>query len=292
MDREIIHVIAQEYKVDNTTGIKNPIGMCGTRLEAHVHIVTGSISLIQNLVKCVEHTGVKVENVTLQPIASSESVLSPEEKEMGTLLVDIGGGTTDLALWKDGALVHTQVIPVGGNHFTNDLAVALKVPHAEAERIKINHGSVLPEQVNQSAHITVQGISGTKPREVQLNTVANVLGARAEELFDLIKNIIKEKNLGDDISGGVVLTGGGAMIKGMPEIGEYLLERPLKIGYPIAFGGMTNIMQNPKFSTVLGLLLEATKGREVDAEVEEDINQIDIVGKLSGSIKSVFREIF
>lgn len=291
-DREIIHVIAQEYKVDNTTGIKNPIGMCGTRLEAHVHIVTGSISLIQNLVKCVEHTGVKVENVTLQPIASSESVLSPEEKEMGTLLVDIGGGTTDLALWKDGALVHTQVIPVGGNHFTNDLAVALKVPHAEAERIKINHGSVLPEQVNQSAHITVQGISGTKPREVQLNTVANVLGARAEELFDLIKNIIKEKNLGDDISGGVVLTGGGAMIKGMPEIGEYLLERPLKIGYPIAFGGMTNIMQNPKFSTVLGLLLEATKGKEVDAEVEEDINQIDIVGKLSGSIKSVFREIF
>ncbi|AYF43120.1 MULTISPECIES: cell division protein FtsA [Halobacteriovorax] len=291
-DREIIHVIAQEYKVDNTTGIKNPIGMCGTRLEAHVHIVTGSISLIQNLVKCVEHTGVKVENVTLQPIASSESVLSPEEREMGTLLVDIGGGTTDLALWKDGALVHTQVIPVGGNHFTNDLAVALKVPHAEAERIKINHGSVLPEQVNQSAHITVQGISGTKPREVQLNTVANVLGARAEELFDLIKNIIKEKNLGEDISGGVVLTGGGAMIKGMPEIGEYLLDRPLKIGYPIAFGGMTNIMQNPKFSTVLGLLLEATKGKEVDAEVEEDINQIDIVGKLSGSIKSVFREIF
>ncbi len=291
-DREIIHVIAQEFKVDNTTGIKNPIGMCGTRLEAHVHIVTGSISLIQNLVKCVEHTGIKVENVTLQPIASSESVLSPEEKEMGTLLVDIGGGTTDLALWKDGALVHTQVIPVGGNHFTNDLAVALKIPHAEAERIKINHGSVLPEQVNQSAHITVQGISGTKPREVQLNTVANVLGARAEELFDLIKNIIREKNLGDDISGGVVLTGGGAMIKGMPEIGEYLLERPLKIGFPIAFGGMTNIMQNPKFSTVLGLLLEASKGKEVEADVEEDINQIDIVSKLSGSIKSVFREIF
>ncbi|MFG1494017.1 cell division protein FtsA [Halobacteriovorax sp. GFR7] len=291
-DREIIHVIAQEYKVDNTTGIKNPIGMCGTRLEAHVHIVTGSISLIQNLVKCVEHTGIRVENVTLQPIASSESVLSPEEKEMGTLLVDIGGGTTDLALWKDGALVHTQVIPVGGNHFTNDLAVALKIPHAEAERIKINHGSVLPEQVNQSAHITVQGISGTKPREVQLNTVANVLGARAEELFDLIKNIIKEKNLGDDISGGVVLTGGGAMIKGMPDIGEYLLERPLKIGFPIAFGGMTNIMQNPKFSTVLGLLLEASKGKEVDVEEEEDINQIDIVSKLSGSIKSVFREIF
>lgn len=291
-DREIIHVIAQEFKVDNTTGIKNPIGMCGTRLEAHVHIVTGSISLIQNLVKCVEHTGVKVENVTLQPIASSESVLSAEEKEMGTLLVDIGGGTTDLALWKDGALVHTQVIPVGGNHFTNDLAVALKIPHAEAERIKINHGSVLPEQVNQSAHITVQGISGTKPREVQLNTVANVLGARAEELFDLIKNVIKEKNLGEDISGGVVLTGGGAMIKGMPEIGEYLLERPLKIGFPIAFGGMTNIMQNPKFSTVLGLLLEASKGKDVHVDDEEDINQIDIVSKLSGSIKSVFREIF
>ena len=296
-DREIIHVIPQEFKVDNTIGIKNPVGMCGKRLEVHVHVVTGSISLIQNLVKCVEQTGIHVDNITLQPIASSESVLSTEEKEMGTLLVDIGGGTTDLALWKDGSLVHTHVIPVGGNHFTNDLAVALKISHAEAERIKINHGSVLAEQVNQSAHITVQGISGTKPREIEISSIAKVLGARADELYELIGGIIQEKNLGSEINGGVVVTGGGAMIKGMAELGEYILERPLKIGYPVPFGGMTNIMQNPKFSTVLGLLLEASKREGAPYEDKNNTNEInyldnDLVGKLSHSIKSVFKEIF
>ncbi len=295
-DREIIHVIPQEYRVDNTTGVKNPVGMCGKRLEVHVHIVTGSISLIQNLVKCVEQTGISVNHITLQPIASSESVLSLEEREMGTLLVDIGGGTTDLALWKDGALVHTQVIPVGGNHFTNDLAVALKIPHAEAERIKINHGSVLAEQVNQSAHITVQGISGTKPREIELSLVAKVLGARADELYEIIKATIADKDLGKDINGGVVITGGGAMIKGMAELGEYVLERPLKVGYPVPFGGMTNIMQNPKYSTVLGLLLEASK-REGSPIVETNNQEMryvesDLIGKLGHSLKSVFKEIF
>jgi cell division protein FtsA len=291
-DREIIHAIAQEYRVDNTAGIKNPIGMVGKRLEAHVHIVTGSISLIQNLVKCVEQTGITVDDVTLQPIASSESVLSAEEREMGTLLVDIGGGTTDIAFWKSGSLIHTRVIPVGGNHFTNDLAVALKVPHAEAERIKINHGSVLSEQLNQSAHITVQGIAGTKPREVQLSVVARVLGARAEELFDLIKDTINEKEIGDEITGGIVITGGGALIKGMPELGEFLLEKPLKLGYPVAFGGMTNVMQNPKFSTVLGLLLEASNKNDKHVIKEEDDHSIDLVARLGDSIRSVFKEIF
>lgn len=292
-DREILHVIPQEFRVDNTPGIKNPVGMCGVRLEAHVHIVTGSISLIQNLVKCVEQTGIKAEHVTLQPIASSEAVLSTEEKDMGVILVDIGGGTTDIAVWKEGSLIHSQIIPVGGNHFTNDLAVALKIPHAEAERIKINHGSVLAEQLNQSAHITVQGLPGTKPREVQLSIVATVLGARAEELFEIINSIIIDKRLDSEITGGIVLTGGGALIKGMPELGEYLLQRSTKVGYPHPFGGMTNIMQNPKFSTVLGLLIEANKRGGGHTIVEEDIgNQTDLIGRLSESLRSVFKEIF
>jgi cell division protein FtsA len=292
-DREIIHVIAQEFRVDNTMGIKNPVGMCGVRLEAHVHVVTGSMALIQNLVKCVEQTGIRADMVTLQPIASSEAVLSVEEREMGVILVDIGGGTTDIAIWKDGSLVHTQIIPVGGNHFTNDLAVALKIPHAEAERIKINHGCVLAEQVNQSAHITVQGLQGTKPREVSISVVANVLGARAEELFEIIKEIIADRNLQNEISGGVVLTGGGALTKGISELGEYLLERPTKIGYPLSFGGMTNIMQNPKFSTVLGLLLESKKrAHDGKTQIEHNSGQLDLVTKLSDGLKSVFREIF
>ncbi len=307
-DREILHVIAQEYRVDNTNGIKNPIGMCGVRLEAHVHIVTGSIPLIQNLVKCVEQTGIEAEHITLQPLASSEAVLSSEEKELGVVLIDIGGGTTDIAVWKDGSLIHSQIIPIGGNHFTNDLAIALKIPHNEAERIKINHGSVLAEQLNQSAHITVQGLSGTKPREVQLSVVAEVLGARAEELYDVIKAMIEDKKLQEQVAGGFVLTGGGALIKGMPELGEYILMRSCKIGYPIPFGGMTNIMQNPKYSTVLGLLIEAAKRkpyvpsqnqsannhRVVFNSKDKESNPIntDLIGKLSESLKSVFKEIF
>ena len=293
-DREILHVIPQEFKVDNTGGIKNPVGMCGVRLEAHVHVVTGSISLIQNLVKCVEQTGIRAENVTLQPIASSKAVLSSEEMDMGVILVDIGGGTTDVAIWKEGSLIHSQIIPVGGNHFTNDLAVALKIPHAEAERIKINHGSVLAETLNQSSHITVQGIAGTKPREVQLSYVAEVLGARAEELFSLLREQIDDKNLENEITGGIVLTGGGALIKGLPELGEYILERPTKVGYPVPFGGMTNIMQNPKYSTVLGLLLEdalSTK-RSVNNKVENENKDSDLMGRLGDSLRSVFKEIF
>jgi len=311
-DREILHVIPQEFRVDNTTGIKNPIGMCGVRLEAHVHIVTGSIPLIQNLVKCVEQTGIDAEHITLQPLASSEAVLSYEEKELGVVLIDIGGGTTDIAVWKDGSLIHSQIIPIGGNHFTNDLAVALKIPHNEAERIKINHGSVLAEQLNQSAHITVQGLSGTKPREVQLSVVAEVLGARAEELFEVIRVMIEDKKLHDDVAGGFVLTGGGALIKGMPELGEYILMRSCKIGYPIPFGGMTNIMQNPKFSTVLGLLIEASKRKPYQPtttqaatnhrvtfnnnnnkqDKDSSHSNNDLIGKLSESLKSVFKEIF
>ncbi|ATH06445.1 cell division protein FtsA [Halobacteriovorax marinus] len=292
-DREVLHVIPQEFRVDNTNGIKDPVGMCGVRLEVHVHIVTGSIPLIQNLVKCVEQAGVVANRVTLQPIASSESVLSLEEREMGVILVDIGGGTTDIAIWKEGSLIHSQIIPVGGNHFTNDLAIALKIPHAEAERIKINHGCVLAEQLNQSAHITVQGLSGTKPREVQLSLIADVLGARAEELFQIIRDIIAEKNLGNEITGGIVLTGGGALIKGVAELGEYIIERPTKIGYPAPFGGMTNIMQNPKFSTVLGLLIESNRKDKVHSvENDSNNNQMDLIGKFSDSLKSVFKEIF
>jgi cell division protein FtsA len=297
-DREVLHVIPQEFRVDNTSGIKNPIGMCGSRLEAHVHIVTGKTPLIQNLLKCVEAAGIHADNIILQPIGSSRSVLTTEEKELGVVLVDIGGGTTDIAVWKDGSLVHSQIIPVGGNHFTNDLAVALKIPHNEAERIKINHGCVLSEKVNQSAHISVQGLSGTKPREVRLGTVAEVLGARAEELFGIVDNVVKDNNLHAMINGGYVITGGGALIKGLQELSEYVLEKPAKIGFPKPFGGMTNIMQNPKFSTVLGLMLESNKdfetieNKNTKTTTKNMAGEHDILGKFSDSLKNVFREIF
>jgi len=291
-DREILHVIAQEYRVDNTGGIKDPIGMCGVRLEVKVHIVTGTISLIQNLVKCVEQAGVITEQIMLQPIASSESVITEEEKEMGVVLVDIGGGTTDIAVWKDGSLIHSQIIPVGGNHFTNDLAVGLKVPHAEAERIKINHGSVISTKNSENSHITIQGMQGTKEREVSSKLISEILAARADELFDLIKEVLAEKELNDHITAGIILTGGGALICGMPELAEYNFERTVRIGYPIPFGGMTNVMKNPKYSTVLGLLKESAVNEGDEISTNEDKASVDIVQKLSNSIKSVFKEIF
>ena len=238
------------------------------------------------------------ENIILQPIASSKSVLTQEEKELGAVLIDIGGGTTDIAIWKDSSLIHSQIIPVGGNHFTNDLAVALKIPHTEAERIKTNHGCVLPEKVNQSAHISVQGLSGTKPREVRIGQIAEVLGARAEELFAVVATIVADKNLKDLINGGYVITGGGSLVKGLQELAEYVLEKPTKIGFPKPFGGMTNIMQNPKFSTVLGLLLE-TYGEKETKQGKKKIstNNVnsdgkDVFGRFSDSLKSVFSEIF
>ena len=290
-DREILHVTPQEFRVDNTRNIRNPIGMCGVRLEAHVHVVTGAISPIRNLIQCIERTGIYARNITLQPMASSHAVLTPEEREVGVALVDIGGGTTDIAVWKNSSLIHSQIIPVGGDHFTEDLAVALKTPYNEAEKIKIDHGRVIKEGQSQGVHIMVQGIPGTTPREVGLNIITNVLGARAEELFEIIKSIIVERSLQNDIIGGIVLTGGGSLIKGLDVLGEYIIEVPTKVGYPLSFGGMANVMQNPKFSTVLGLLLES---KDTLPRAKEHLvsHRSDIIGKLSGPFRSAFKEIF
>jgi cell division protein FtsA len=291
-DREVLHVIPQEFKVDNTVGIKNPIGMCGSRLEVNVHIVTGKTPLIHNLIKCVEQAGLQANEIILQPIASSKSVLSQEEKELGVVLIDIGGGTTDIAVWKEGSLLHSQIIPLGGHHFTNDLAVALKIPHTEAERIKTTHGTVLKNNQLNDTYLTVQGLSGTKPREVSLSFVADVLGARGEELFQVVRNMVLEKNLQDEITGGFVLTGGGALIKHLPELAEYILEKPVKMGYPAAFGGMTTAMQHPKFSTVLGLLQEANNVSHARTLEEQKNEEVDMFDKLGKSLKNVFKEIF
>jgi len=293
-DREVIHVIPQEFKVDNTSGIKNPVGMFGSRLEVNVHIVTGKTPLIHNLVKCVEQAGLKANSIILQPLASSRSVLSQEEKELGVVLIDIGGGTTDVAVWKDGSLLHSQIIPVGGNHFTNDLAVALKVPHNEAERIKLNHGTVAATKMNDT-FVTVQGLTGTKPREVPVSLIGDVLASRAEELLFVVKDIVNERGLDHEITGGYVITGGGALVKNLAELAEYILEKPVKIGFPQSFGGMTSAMQHPKFSTVLGLLQESHHVSRATAREEEKFEEeteIDMFDKIGRSFKNIFKEIF
>ena len=214
---------------------------------------------------------------------------------MGIVLVDIGGGTTDIAIWKNSGLIHSQIIPVGGEHFTNDLAHALKIPCNEAERIKVSHGSVLKESSNHDVCVQVQGISGTNPKEVPLDFIVEVLEARAVELFEIIGSIIVEKSPDHEFSGGIVLTGGGALVRGMPVLGEYIIERPTKIGYPFSFGGMSNTMQNPKFATVLGLLLESRrKALETGGTMAlSSSGRIHTFGRrLGGSLKTAWKEIF
>ena len=195
-------------------------------------------------------------------------------------------------MWKDGSLIHSEIIPLGGNHFTNDLAVALKIPHNEAERIKLAYGTVLNQVQLNETYLTVQGLSGTRAREVSMSYLAEVLGARAEELFNVIKEMILEKNLQGEITGGFVLTGGGSLMRNLPEMAEYLLEKPVKVGYPQAFGGMTSAMQHPKFSTVLGLLQESNKFSEAMTRDEKKEDESDMFDKLGKSLKNVFKEIF
>jgi cell division protein FtsA len=300
-DREILHVLPQEYKVDNTSGIREPEGMFGVRLECNVHIVTGQTTLIQNLIRCVDQAGINAKDIVLQPVASSRSVLSVEEKELGVVLVDIGGGTTDIAVWKEGCLIHSQIIPVGGSHFTNDLAVALKVSHNEAERIKINHGSIVPSKVNGEAQITVQGVAGMKPRQISLNFISKVLNSRASELMILIKEILDNYNFYSGLSAGFVITGGGALVRDFVPFAEYLLEKPVKLGVPVSFGGMTDVMEDPKLSTVVGLLLESIgdpedyKTNSYDKKEDSIVKQTqnaDIMSRFSESLKNVFKEIF
>lgn len=210
------------------------------------------------------------------------------------MLIDIGGGTTDVAVWKDGALVHSQIIPLGGSHFTNDLAVALKIPHNEAERIKLQHGLVLAEQADPNVHISIQGMSGTRPKEVAQAVVAEVLGARADELCAVVREIIKEKQLETLITGGYVLTGGGAMIRGIAELAEYNLEKAVKVGFPRPIGGMGTVMQEPKFATVLGLLLDSgTQDNLALMDREEDTEDVGpLMGKFGSSLRNIFKELF
>lgn len=287
-DRKILHIIPQEFSVDDTDGIKNPIGMSGDKLGVSVHIVTGAITAIKNLVRCVEQAGVQVGNVVLQPMASSESVLSDEEKEMGVTVIDIGGGTTDIAIWKRGSLIHSQIIPIGGNHFTNDLALALKIPTYEAEKLKIDYGQVIQDRFNQNLTVKVRSLSGPKIKEVFVEDVTKILRFRAEEMFEVVKTMMKQKKLEDKMSCGVVLTGGGSLIKSIPVLGEFILEKPVKLGIPKT-SVTSDAHYGPQMATALGLMaLDKKKGESY----EKFRKKYDLINKLNESLKNAFKDIF
>jgi len=289
LDREVIHIIPQEYMINGQDGIRDPIGMTGLRLESKVHIVTGAVSSAQNIIKCANKAGLNVAEICLEPIASSEAVLSQDEKDLGVLLVDIGGGTSDIAIFKDGAIVHTGVLAIGGNHITNDIAVGLRTPQNEAEKIKIRYGCAMASMISPEDTIEVPGVGGRKPRVVSRRVVAEIIEPRVEEIFSLIQREVMKAGFQEGLAGGVVITGGAALLEGMPELGEFIFEMPVKRGLPQNIGGLRDVVNSPKFATGVGLLKYGARNIQKSKFPIRDKNIYD---KVRGSMKGWIRDLF
>ncbi len=258
-DRVILHVLPQEFSIDNQTGILQPIGMSGVRLEVKAHLITASASAVQNQIKCLSGAGLEVQAVILQALASAEAVLSPEEKELGVALVDFGGGTTDLAVFLEGSLRYTASIPVGGDLLTSDLTVGLRTPRWAAERLKEEHGVCLPELVDPEEVLEVPSLGQKPPRRLSKRLLAEILEPRVQELLEIINTNLEHSGLKKRLSSGVVFTGGSALLRGLPEFAEQIFELPVRIGYPMKLSGLSEEVHHPRISTAVGLLLYAAK---------------------------------
>jgi len=261
IDREIIHVIPQEFVVDDQTGIKDPVGMAGVRLEAVVHIVTGAVTSAQNIYKSIDRSGMKIRDLVLQPLASSYSVLDPEEKELGVALIDIGGGTTDIAIFYDGAIRHTSVVGLGGSNITNDIAIGLRTPRTHAEEIKIKYGSAMASLIDPEAKIKVPGVGGREEREISAQVLGSIIEPRLEEIVSLAQREIKKTDYADLLGAGVVLTGGTARMPGLSQLAEQIFDLPVKVGIPKGVGGLTDSVTDPLHATGVGLILYGYENR-------------------------------
>jgi cell division protein FtsA len=256
-DRRILHVLPREFIVDDQEGIREPVGISGSRLEVDVHIVTGAVTSAQNLVKCVNRAGLDVIDIVLQPLASSEAVLSEEEKELGIAMVDLGGGTSDLAIFSEGTISHSAVLPVGGQHLTTDLQIGLRTSLADAEKIKIRHGCALASMVKDTEMVEVPSVGGRPSRNLCKREVAEIIEPRVEEIFDLVLREIRRSGYEGKLAAGVVITGGTSLLQGMPDAAERVLDLPGRRGIPSGVGGLRDIVGNPMFSTGVGLILHA-----------------------------------
>ena len=291
MDREVIHAIPQGYVVDEQEGIRSPVGMSGVRLEARVHIITGAVTSAQNIVKCAQRCGLNVADIVLEQIASADAVLHEDEKELGVAMVDIGGGTTDLIIYVDGAVAHTSVISVGGNHLTTDLALGLRTPKAEAERIKRRHGCALIRMVDPDETIEVPGVGGRPPTEQPRQVLTHIIEPRVEEIFSLVHRAIMDTGYADLIASGLVITGGATLLEGMPEAAEEVTGMPVRRGIPFGFGGMEDMVANPIFATGSGLV---NYGRKLPDEKSNVIRVREdrVYSKVFGRMSEWFKEIF
>ncbi|RPJ70241.1 MAG: cell division protein FtsA, partial [Acidobacteria bacterium] len=256
--RQILHVLPQDFVVDDQDGIGAPVGMTGARLEVNVHVVTGSVTATQNIIACVNRAGVHVKGTVLGQLAASDAVLTPDEKDLGVALLDIGGGTTDLAIFERGSLWHTAVVGVGGDHFTNDIAVGLRMPIPEAERLKRRSGCALSGMVDDEETIEVASVGGRRPRVMGRRILTEVLQPRAEEIFHLVWDEIRHAGYEKSLNSGIVLTGGGAILDGLPEIAEQIFDLPIRRGSPSGVtGGLADHVNSPAFATAVGLAQRA-----------------------------------
>ncbi len=259
LDRQIIHTIPQYYVVDEQDGIVDPVGMAGVRLEAKAHVVTGAVTSIQNVVKSVNKVGLEAKDLVLEQLAASEAVLSADEKALGVALVDIGGGTTDIAVFSEGSLKHTAVLPVGGNYVTSDIATGLRTPLAEAEKIKIKYGCAFMPLIPKDEMIEVPSVGGREPREVSRQILGRIIEPRMDEILTMVQKEINRSGCEDILAAGIVLTGGGAILEGVPELAEQIFNVPVRRGLPIGVGGLTAIVESPVFATGVGLILYASR---------------------------------
>lgn len=255
LDREIIHAIPIEYIVDNERGIKDPVGMSGVKLEAEVHIVTAAIASAQNIYNALERAGLKVKDLVLQPLASAHAVLQPDERDLGVCLLDIGGGTTDLAIFYDGAIRHTEVIPLGGEYVTNDIAIGIRTPYKQAESIKKKYATLALGSDEKGAEIKVAGIGGREDRQITREQLHGIVRPRIEEILMITHKAIKKSGFADVLAAGVVITGGTARLDGLAAVAEEIFNLPVKIGIPKKIGGLTDIILDPIYATGVGLVL-------------------------------------
>ncbi len=288
MDREVIHVLPQEFIVDDQAGIQNPVGMAGVRLEAKIHVVTGAVTSAHNIVKCCNQSGLDVCDIVLESLASGEAVLTDEEKELGTALLDLGGGTTDLAIFSGKNIRHTFVLALGGNNLTNDIAVGLRAPLAEAEKIKKKFGGCISANINPEEMIEVPGMGGRKPRKISRQILGEILEPRMEEIFALIKREIFRAGMENIISAGMVLTGGTALLDDCTEIAEAIFNVPTRLGKPRGITGLVDVVNNPMYATGVGLVIYGARNQ---TEKKFRIRDSNIFNRVMNRMKRWFKDI-
>jgi cell division protein FtsA len=291
-DRQVLHVLPQEYIVDEQDGIREPVGMSGVRLEARVHLVTAASTSVQNIIKCAERCGLYVAEVVLEPLASADAVLSEDEKEIGVALIDIGGGTTDVIIYVDGAAVHTCVIPIGGINLTNDVATGLRTPLAEAERIKIKYGCAATSMVDEEETIEVPSVGGRAPRVMPRRVLCDIIEPRAEEILAAVKHVISETGFYDMLASGAVITGGTTLLDGMPELAERILGLPVRRGAPTGIGGLVDVVKSPAYSTGVGLVKHGARKYRHVPKLEHHMAAQPFRWDLGSKVGRWFKEVF